>query len=369
MMITRIAALFLLALLFGNASAASFDCSKASNFAERQICQDGYLSGLDELLSDQYKKSYAQVANKQALLKSQRDWLNVRDQCNTLECLDRAISERIHALKVYPIKERELIEKQAIQQAQAELAAKQEQARLQEQVQIAAEQERLAQGRTAKYKEPQEPQNYYAPVDSTYSSGSYSPSTQPHGKSWLSRFFDSPVWKWTLLAMVIITLTVMYQHHNDSATVYIDYTDAAITNGLPLVGLIFYMLGSWLELPNLVTTLTLYACIIAALAFGLYTAFLANGFGVQFILVVIAKVTLVSVFYVLMALLLFSLMPTKFKDETRAQAEARNRRAARDAKIQIAALSVGYTFLTRWLCRYGEFAPVSETLSYTPSDA
>lgn len=364
-MIPRITALILLVLLAGTTSAASFDCTKASTFAEKEICRDGYLSNLDESLSDQYKRSYAQVIDKQALLQSQREWLTVRDQCNTQQCLDKTISDRIHAVKMYPIEERQRAE----QQAQAEFAAQQEQAHLQEQARIAAEQEILAQERAAQNTEPQEQQSYYTPTESPYSSGGYTPSNPSHGSSWLSRFFDGPAWKWTLLAMVIITLTVMYQHHNESATVYIDYTDAAITNGLPLVGLIFYMLGSWLELPNLVTTLTLYACVIAALAFGLYTAFLANGFGVQFILVVIAKVTLVSVFYVLMALLLFSLMPTKFKDETRAQAEARNRRAARDAKIQIAALSVGYTFLTRWLCRYGEFAPVSETLSYTPSEA
>lgn len=362
-MITRITAFFVLALLTGNASAASFDCKKASSFAEREICRDGYLSGLDESLSDQYKRAYAQAINKQALLQSQREWLAVRDQCSTQKCLDDTISERIHALKMYPIEERE----QADKQAQTEIVL--EQAQLQDQALAASEREIQVQMQVTRYSEPQGQGINTAPVVSPYSSSNYVPSASSQGRSWFSRFLDSPLWKWTLLAMVIITLTVMYLHHIGNVTVYIDYTDAAITNGLPVIGLIFYLIGSWLELPRAIPVLGLYASIVGALAFGLYTAFLANGFGVQFILVVIAKITLVSVFYALVALLLLALMPTKYKDETRAQADARSRRSAREAKIQIAALSVGYTFLTRWLCRYGEFSSVSETLGYTPSEA
>jgi len=362
-MITRITAFLVLALLGGNASAASFDCTKASTFAEKEICRDGYLSGLDELLSDQYRRSYAQAIDKQTLLQSQREWLATRDQCNTQKCLDSTISERIQALKMYPLEERE----QAEQQAQAEIVL--EQTPLENQAWVASEQALQVQNPAAQYAEPQGQQIYNVPIVPTYGSDSYVASTWAQERSWFSRFFDSPAWKWTLLAMAIITLTVMYLHHSGSATVYIDYTDAAITNGLPLIGLIFYLVGAWLELPDAVRALGFYVCIIAALVFGLYTAFLANGFGVQFVLVVIAKLTLVSVFYALVAFLLLALMPTKYKDETRAQADARSRRSAREAKIQIAALSVGYTFLTRWLCRYGEFSSVSETLSYTPSQA
>lgn len=200
-MITRISALFLLMLLTGATSAASFDCSKASTFAEKEICRDSYLSSLDEILSDQYKRSYAQVIDKQSLLQSQREWLIFRDQCNSQQCLNKTISDRIHALKMYPIEERERAEQQALQQAQAEFAAQQEQAHLQEQARITAEQQILAQERAAQHSKPQE-QRYHAPTESPYNPGVYTPASPSRGDSWLSRFFDGPAWKWTLLARI-----------------------------------------------------------------------------------------------------------------------------------------------------------------------
>ncbi len=45
----------LLALLAGQTVAASFDCSKASSFPEKEICRDGYLSGLDDWLAKSYR--------------------------------------------------------------------------------------------------------------------------------------------------------------------------------------------------------------------------------------------------------------------------------------------------------------------------
>lgn len=41
-----------------------------------------------------------------------------------------------------------------------------------------------------------------------------------------------------------------------------------------------------------------------------------------------------------------------------------NRRAHRAASVQIALLASGYTFLTHWLCRYGEFSSLSDCLAY-----
>lgn len=375
-MLSRISSFIFMVLLTVNVSAESIDCSSASNFVEKEICSDGMLITLNGMLNSEYDRTYEKAVDKQKLIQSQKEWITIRNQCTTQTCLDRMISDRIHALKIFLHDERE----QAQQQRQAELYAEEE-ARMQRQAQVAAENEKARLNRMAiiaaeneerrsrelaiKNSNAQVQQSYQIAASPSYSSGGNTSTTQSQERSWLSYLFDGPAWKWMLLAMVAITLTAMYQHHNETATVYIDYTDAMITNALPLLGLILYLLGSWLELPKSITVMSFYTCIFTAIGFGIYTAYLANGVGVQFVLVVIAKITLVSVFYALIAFWLLALMPTKYKDETKAQAQARNRRGARAVKVQIALVSVGYTFLTRWLCRYGEFAPLSETLSYS----
>jgi len=56
-MIVRSVSLLLLALIARNALAASFDCSKASNYAEKEIFRDDYLSTLDSMLSNEYSRA------------------------------------------------------------------------------------------------------------------------------------------------------------------------------------------------------------------------------------------------------------------------------------------------------------------------
>lgn len=88
-----------LAFLASHSMAASFDCNKASNYAEVQICQDVYLSGLDEKISKSYKSALqARKDQKDFLRLSQREWLEKRNQCSSKACLDETINERIKTL-------------------------------------------------------------------------------------------------------------------------------------------------------------------------------------------------------------------------------------------------------------------------------
>ncbi|MEL3800070.1 lysozyme inhibitor LprI family protein, partial [Pseudomonas aeruginosa] len=89
----------LLALLAGQTLAASFDCSKASSFPEKEICRDGYLSGLDDWLAKSYKTALeVNPAQYEAVRQSQREWLDTRDACTDQKCLDKTIGARIQAL-------------------------------------------------------------------------------------------------------------------------------------------------------------------------------------------------------------------------------------------------------------------------------
>jgi len=86
--------LFVICLAYaGELSAASFDCSKASNKVERTICSVASISALDEKLAVAYKK--AGSSYKQ----SQRDWLKKRNKCGAdANCLFIEYTARIKFL-------------------------------------------------------------------------------------------------------------------------------------------------------------------------------------------------------------------------------------------------------------------------------
>jgi uncharacterized protein len=58
------------------APAASFDCAKAGTAAEKAICQDARLAGLDRALGEAYA---ARLAREAGLRAEQRAWLKARD--------------------------------------------------------------------------------------------------------------------------------------------------------------------------------------------------------------------------------------------------------------------------------------------------
>lgn len=75
---------------------ASFDCKKASNFAEREVCADKTLSSLDEQLSALYEKINNEQGNWR---ESQLFWLKERSNCKTKQCLLATYQERVSFFK------------------------------------------------------------------------------------------------------------------------------------------------------------------------------------------------------------------------------------------------------------------------------
>lgn len=79
--------LFLIAAPFVSAHAASFDCSKARSYSEKEICSTPELSKKDELLSALYKKAKTATQDKQAFSSIQNAlWLS-RERCENTLCL------------------------------------------------------------------------------------------------------------------------------------------------------------------------------------------------------------------------------------------------------------------------------------------
>lgn len=371
----------LLALLAGQTVAASFDCSKASSFPEKEICRDGYLSGLDDWLARSYRTALEVNPDQHdAVRQSQREWLATRDACTDRKCLDKTIGARIQALDQYVTAEEgkaasalaqaQLIkhqEEEAMRQRQtAERLAAEEagrQSQIEYQRQVAIETQRVIEHQQAPAQIPQyRPTQQVAHASSATSS---SPSYRAPEKSLWQQFKSSPAWKYMLLAGALLTAWAMWRHHQGQATIYNDYTDAAITNLLPAAGVVLAFLMNWLELPRQLAMVAGLTGFILALIFAVYASVRTNQGWLSISLSLIAKMTLVSVFYAVLGALVASLfVSTKYKGESQARANARNRREKKETMAMIAALTTAYTFLSAWLCRRQEFIPVSECLAF-----
>ncbi|RAL82695.1 hypothetical protein CSC34_6314 [Pseudomonas aeruginosa] len=168
-----------------------------------------------------------------------------------------------------------------------------------------------------------------------------------------------------LLAGALLTAWAMWRHHQGQTTIYNDYTDAAITNLLPAAGVVLAFLMNWLELPRQLAMVAGLTGFMFALMFAVYASVRTNQGWMSISLSLIAKMTLVSVFYAVIGALVASLfLSTKYKGESQARANARNRREKKETMAMISVLTTAYTFLSAWLCRRQEFISVSECLAF-----
>lgn len=359
----------LLAVLSANSLAASFDCSKAASFAEVSICKDGYLSSVDSILGRAYSKALEATADPQALRQSQREWLATRDACTTQKCLDTTLGARVTYLDNYASNE-----KSNAYNAQQQQRAAQHQAEEAERERVAEHARATAQA--AQRAAPQPQASAPAPATPAVYAPSVrpavqAPAPQPEKSAW-KKFIDGPAWKYACLMVLLLSCWTLWRHHQGSTTLYNDYTDAAISNGIPLSGLIIAGLCKWLELPGELAWIVAASGLVLAVAYVVYASVRVNQGGLNITLAIITKLFFISVFYAVIGMLVASLfVGTKYKGESQARANARNRREKKQTMAQIAALSAGYTALTIWLCRRPHFTSLSECLDFdlTPQPA
>jgi uncharacterized protein len=374
-MVVHRATALLLAVLASNSMAASFDCTKASNFAEKEICSDGYLSGLDTSLSRNYKAALLKAPDRQdALIQSQREWLATRNQCTTQKCLDQAMVTRFKAIEDFTSAEigrrLELEQQQQIAKSQAEDA---DRTRRKHEAYLAEEQA-YQQRRQAAQQQTVYSQSNTVSASSTYQTSAYLTAQQPQHQFaetreetlWQQIF--SILWKCALVVAVVMSCWAVKRHRREEATIYNNYTDATITNLLPVTGWGIGLLCGWLGLPHQVYQVCVVTGILLAVFFAIYTAVKSNRGGLNILLTIVAKLTFVSVFYVVMGFLILSFFGgARRKGESLTQAEARRRRESRNTRVQIVVVSAGYTFFTAWLCRRAEFTSLSECLELDPA--
>jgi len=89
------------------AQAVSFDCKKASGFAEQAVCSVPYLGRLDDTLAKNYRSTLdSNIGDgaRKELKTSQRTWLVKRNACSSNACVEKAYKQRIDAVcEGYPV--------------------------------------------------------------------------------------------------------------------------------------------------------------------------------------------------------------------------------------------------------------------------
>ncbi len=88
-----------------SAQGASFDCGKAGTMVERLICDNPYISELDDKLSVAFKAALKSEQQANVIRAAQRDWLPSSQRCDTAWCLLTSYEDRLKALgvrNIYP---------------------------------------------------------------------------------------------------------------------------------------------------------------------------------------------------------------------------------------------------------------------------
>lgn len=354
-MLTKGALALALGLIAGSVSAASFDCSKASGFAETEICRDGYLSGVDVVLDRTYKRAVTASSNPEGLRQSQRQWLQTRNQCQDQKCLDKALGSRIQELERIASDERTMA-----MQAREEREAAQRRA-------ADAERERQAAALANQQRQPVQMEQRTPSQASTLPAVRPSTTKATQESNPLATWFiNGPGWKYTLVLGLLLSIWAVVRHHRGTATIYSDYTDALITNVLPALGIATAAVCKWLEMPGVVSVFSVIAGFVLAIIYAIYATVKNNRGGLSIFLTLMAKLTLITVFYVVIGMLIASLFNggARRKGESQARFESRMRRQGKATMALITALSAAYTALTAWVCRNPKFTPVGECLEF-----
>ena len=78
--------------------APSFDCLKAKNYVEKEICASSYLARLDYKLNELYQRKMASANNKKYIKEEQRRWILERNKCNNYQCVELSYKKRINSI-------------------------------------------------------------------------------------------------------------------------------------------------------------------------------------------------------------------------------------------------------------------------------
>ena len=289
--------------------AASFDCNKSSTYQENEICKDSRLSQLDETMNSQYKLVLAEASMPDTVRDEQRAWLTQRNQCFSNPCLHSSMTERLEQLKLSVSVPEPVIEQVEVLNEPTEPAPVVS-------IQDTTESLQTTSNHQDAYSTVKEDGNPESTQETHHT------NTPKNEKSYL------PL-KIAAVILLVISITSIYLHHQGKLTIYYDYTDAVFTSLIPLSALIFYWLLTWLELPRPYPAISGLAIGILLFIVVIRSTIAANGFNINFIMALTTKLTMITVFYAIIATIMASGTVRK-QSERQAAFASRQRRENRE---------------------------------------
>jgi len=305
----------MLALCSVQSQATSFDCAKAAGFAEQSICTDSALSVLDEQLNSEYVRALDGATNRNQVRLDQREWIRLRDNCTTKSCLATSMSERVEALSGSG-------PHQAKSTADFDI-------------------KRVEQAASARAPAP-------APAIKSQLTAVAKPA--PTVKSAQDEHQAVLYLKIALFCMAVLLLICIWLHRRGSMTIYQDFTDAMWTSLTPILGIgSYFVFSAWLEIPKNYSIIA--ACVLGGLMSVqvIIQTYRSNGVSLFFLLSLFAKVTLLSFYFLVMALLICGGARTK--------SQARRRRG-----WAVLATTL-FVFLSGWICRNRQFSSIDDYIA------
>ncbi|NMZ04992.1 MULTISPECIES: lysozyme inhibitor LprI family protein [Pseudomonas fluorescens group] len=302
----------LLTLVSAHSNATSFDCTKAASFAEKSICTDSALSRLDEQMNSEYVRALDAAPNKAQVRQDQRDWLRLRDNCKTASCLTASMTDRLSVL-----------------------------------LRTKVDQPSKAPTSVAATRGDQSETNVISKAATSPMVPAVVKTAAPRNATDDHQAILNL--KIGLFVMAMLLLVCIYLHRRGTITIYQDYTDALWTTLTPILGIGAYFAASaWLEVPRNYSIIA--ACVLGGLMSlqVLIQTYRSNSIWF-FLLSLFAKVTLLTFYLLMMALLLCGGARTK--------SEARRRRG-----WAVLATTV-FVFLSGWMCRHRQFSSIDDYIA------
>ena len=150
--------------------------------------------------------------------------------------------------------------------------------------------------------------------------------------------------------------------HGMGGRMAVESADATFTSLIPLLSVALMWLLGWLGVPSPYGTYAGYGLGIIMAIVVIRATYLANGLSLWFVMALITKTTMISLFYLLMIALMAGNSARK-PGESRRAFESRSRRESRERTAAMIAITAIFTWLSAWLCRDRYFSPLGDYLA------
>lgn len=296
-----------------NVFSASFDCLKATNLVEEYICNDSYLSALDEKLAAVYnfsKNSVSDDIQLKELKNEQIYWIfQIRNKCTNASCIRESYQSRINQLiEIYVVEKKEEI---SIADSKKEVPPKYPEA-------SPIESRNLHEGEVQKDKQSivespnieAYPENRVStnvvPLETkkkqdviTLNNKTEERVTVEDSTSSKSLYIKIGI----ILLLVNFLATVRFQKLG-KLTIFENFTDAAITGTIFITPIILFFVLSFLEMPDRISGAASFGFFVFLFFVVVMSTIKNNRNILMFLMCIFTKITIIALYLLILFVML-----------------------------------------------------------------